>query len=84
MDPTKTLRIVAQNTQNSLQITNDSSEMMQTIMHLKEIEAYMFIGISLNINSGNPSNIVRLKQQFQRRYQQVRVLAISSNIGAQP
>ncbi len=52
-------------------------------MHLKELEASIFIAISPNLNFGNSSNEVRFKQHFQRRYQQVHVSAVSSDIGAQ-
>jgi hypothetical protein len=81
IDPTKTLRIVMQNTQYALQLTNDVSEQIRIIHNVKELQASMLITISPNVNFCNPSNVAQFKYPFRRAFNQIYVSAVSSNVG---
>jgi hypothetical protein len=81
IDATKTLRIVAQNTQYALQLTNYSADKLQAVEHLHNLQASIFMNISPNVNWMNPSNWVAYKRPFQRTFQQIHISATSSDIG---
>lgn len=83
MDSTKSLRIIVQNTQYALQISNDYSERMQIIDSLQELDASIFIAISPNINFCNPSHKAQFKHPFNRAFKQVHLSAVSSDVGNQ-
>lgn len=83
-DPTKTLRIIMQNTQYSMQLSQEDEATIQTISNLKALGASIFTAISPNINWCNSSNTVNFKKKFQRTYQQVHLSAASSDMGKDP
>jgi hypothetical protein len=73
IDPTTTLRIIMQNTQYSMQLTQDDEKTLQTIANLKSLEASIFTAISPNINWNNASNVVAFKRKFNHAYNQVHI-----------
>ncbi len=81
IDSSKKLRLIIQNTQYALQLTNDASKYMQIINNLKELNASIFVAISPNINFCNPSNRAQFKQPFSRTFHQVHLSTTSSNVG---
>jgi hypothetical protein len=50
IEPTKTLRILMQNPQYSLQLTNENSNMMQLSHQLKELSTSIYVATTPNIN----------------------------------
>jgi hypothetical protein len=81
VDPTATLRIIMQNPQYALQLTNENAPLIQTILNLKQLEVSIFVVISPNINWCNKSNWITFKRLFKKQYQQLHISAISSDIG---
>ncbi len=79
-----TLRIIMQNTQYSMQLTQDDENTLQTIANLKSLEASIFTAISPNINWSNASNVVAFKRKFHHAYKQVHMSVSSSDIGLDP
>lgn len=63
-DNARTLRIISQNTQYALQLSQDGMAIQQTIENLQTLEASIFIAISPNINWANPSHWAKFKQPF--------------------
>jgi hypothetical protein len=83
IDPTKTLRILTQNTQYSLQLTNENYHTMHLTQRLKELSTAVFVAISPNINWHNSSHLTRFKYPFQRIFKQIHISATSSDIPRQ-
>jgi hypothetical protein len=84
IDPTRTIRITMQNTQYSLQLTNDNYNPIQLTQNLKEIDTAIFAAISPNINWHNPSHRVQSKYPFTRIFKQIHMSTMSSDIGKLP
>jgi hypothetical protein len=84
IDPTTTMHIIMQNTQYSLQLSNDEATAIQTILNLKTLGASIYTAISPNINWCNSSNTVSFKRKFTKEFKQIHINATSSNIGKHP
>jgi hypothetical protein len=84
IDPTSTICITMQNTQYSLQFTNENYNYIQLTKNLKEIDTAIFTSISPNVNWQNPSHKVQFKYPFTRIYKQIHISAVSSNVGKLP
>lgn len=84
IDPTMTLRIIAQNPQYSLQSAYENEEVIQTLLNLQTLQASIYAAISSNINFCNPSHLTSFKKQFRRVFNQAHVSATSCDIGLQP
>jgi hypothetical protein len=80
IDPTRTLRLIMQNTQYSLQLTNENANMMQLIQNPKQMETSVFVAISPNVKWHNPLNKVLFKCPFNLLYKQVYICS-SSDLG---
>jgi hypothetical protein len=79
-----TLRVIAQNTQYALQLTQNRIEVTQVIENLQIAEASIFVAISPNVNWANPSHWSKFKSPFKTSYKQGYMHAASSDIGASP
>jgi hypothetical protein len=64
IDPTRTMRIIMQNPQYSLQLTNENVNTLQLTSNLKELSTAVFVAISPNINWHNPSHRAQFKHPF--------------------
>lgn len=84
IDPTNTIRIIMQNTQHSLQLTNNKYNSIQLTRNLKEAHTAIFAAISPNINWHNPSHKIQFKYPFTRMFQQTHISAVSSDVGKLP
>ena len=84
MDHTHFLRVRIQNTQHSFNLYGDGIEIESSIDNLHELGAFMFAPIRPNVNWHNQNNWVSSKQLFHPCFQQVHVLAVSSDIGLEP
>jgi hypothetical protein len=83
-DPQTTLQIVMQNTQYSLQLTQEDASALHTITNLKSIGASIFTAISPIVNWCNASNHINFKRKSNKAFQQIHISATSSNIGHDP
>jgi hypothetical protein len=84
IDPTVTLRIIAQNPQHSLQASYENEAFIQTLVNLQDLQTSIYSAISPNINFCNPSHTTSFKNQFRRVFKQAHVSAASCEIGLQP
>lgn len=81
IDPTKTLRVIMQNTQMTFQLTNSEHKKLQAIENLHTLHTSVFVAISPNINWHNPSHWVQFKAPFKHTNKQIHISATSSDIG---
>jgi hypothetical protein len=84
LDTSKTMQIVMQNTQYTFQLTNEDHNKFQAIEQLYNLNVSVFVAISLNVNWENSSHWVAFKRPFRRTYQQIQIMAVSSDIGKEP
>jgi hypothetical protein len=84
IDPTHTMRIIMQNPQYSLQLTNENVNTLQLTSNLKELSTAVFVAISPNINWHNPSHKAQFKHPFNRTFKQVHISATASDVGLLP
>lgn len=84
IDPTRILRIVMQNPQFSLQLTNENYNTLKLTNNLKELSTAVFVAISPNVNWHNPSHRAKFKYPFNRAFKQVHLSSTSSEVGLLP
>lgn len=83
MDPTTTMLIFMQNTQYSLQLSNDEATTTQTILNLKTLGASVFTAICSNVNWCNSYTTASFKRRFTKEFKQIHINT-SNNIGMHP
>jgi hypothetical protein len=81
IDPTRTLRVIMQNPQYSLQLTNENFTSIQLTQRSKELSTAIFTAISPNKNWHNPSHWTQFKHPFKRVFKQIHITATSSDVG---
>jgi hypothetical protein len=84
IDTTRTLRIVMQNPQFSLQLTNENYNTLKLTKNLKELSTAVFVAISPNVNWHNPSHRAKFKYPFNHAFKQVHLSSTSSEVGLLP
>jgi len=81
IDPTKTIRIIAQNPQYALQLGYNNSDALSTIDNLISLQASVYAASSPNFNWHNSTNIATFKYPLQMAYQHLHLSAITSDMG---
>jgi hypothetical protein len=78
------MRIIMQNPQFSLQLTNENIYTSQLAARLQESSAAVFVAISPNVNWHNPSHKAQFKHPFNRTFKQIHMSTTASDVGLLP
>jgi hypothetical protein len=84
IDTSKTLRVIAQNSQYAFQIQHQNHEKLIAVESIYQLQASIFMNISPNVNFNNPSFSLSYKQPFKNTFSQIHLSATSSDIGKTP